>query len=258
MNNCRFVIKPISASGGEEVKILLGKEIVQMKIKDTMPKIIEEAIQVVQEYHCDAVVRNGQIVFHVISQYIRPVLSTIGSYHGSIHLPLHNSIVKPIVTMLKTIIEISHIGDAVFHMEVLESDKKLSLGEIAIRPAGGGIATSLMYAFGVDLWGEYFRLHLELPSLISKKTKKQSTKFIFGCCGLPAQSGKIIHMTSKEELQSIIDVYAVEQLLYEGQIGKNKHPSVNFSYIVYFKCQNESSVASLIDQVNKKYYIVVE
>ena len=256
--NEKFIIKSIAGSSSVGVKAVSGREIVSGNHKNTEAKIIEEAVQVKNEYHCDVLVRGRRIIFYAVSRYLRPVLSAVGDYHGAVHLSMDNPAIIPIRRIVENMIRHSGIEDAVFHIEIMETEDTLLFGEAAIRPGGGGVADSIHFTFNVDLWDEHFRLLLGLPPGTQEHVPADNSPYVYGFCGLPAREGRITNMISRENLLAFSEIYAVQQKYSPGQIVKRKIASVHFAYIIYFKCSSEHRVYELIDEVMEKYYIVTD
>ncbi|MFJ9772638.1 acetyl-CoA carboxylase biotin carboxylase subunit family protein [Kitasatospora sp. NPDC101157] len=119
-----------------------------------IPLLVEEHLEVLAEYHVDAVIRNDQVVFHAVSRYFAPVLSLPRERRGSFLLPDGSPSHPELTALLHRVVAALRPGRGVVHLECLETPDGLHVGEIAARPGGGGIPRTLHEAYGVDLWDE--------------------------------------------------------------------------------------------------------
>lgn len=126
--------------------------------------LVEEAVEVDAELHVDGVVRGGVLRAALASAYDRPVLSAAGTTRASLHLPPGDPRQGPALRAAGRCVAALGVADCVFHLELFrEAGGGLLFNEIALRPAGGGVAESLLLFHGVDLWEEFVRIQLGRP-----------------------------------------------------------------------------------------------
>lgn len=88
------VVKPVIGSGSmhtytigdreEALSFLEGPEAEWFR-DNRYQIIVEEYIAMKGEYHCDAIIRNGRVVFSVLQRYFSPLLECTGTWGGSDH-----------------------------------------------------------------------------------------------------------------------------------------------------------------------------
>lgn len=124
-------------------------------------------------YHLDAVVRSGEILFSSLGKYIVAPLEFSGRrWAGTKFSNARTSLLEAAQKDLLTVLASFGVTDGVFHFEFFSNGDERVFGEIAIRPAGGGIADAIYHAFGVHLVEEHVRIQLELPTSIASPTTK--------------------------------------------------------------------------------------
>jgi hypothetical protein len=161
----RVVIKPTVSSSARGVEVMTSSVAVARLRQESALWLVEEAVDVDEELHCDGVLREGQVLWSTVSVYDRPVLHASGS-RGSLHLPPDDLVVAAAGRVVRAAFDALPVRDGVFHLELFRRPGgDLLFGEVGLRPAGGGVATSLKIATGVDLWEHFLALQLgiELP-----------------------------------------------------------------------------------------------
>ncbi|MEZ0090329.1 acetyl-CoA carboxylase biotin carboxylase subunit family protein [Streptacidiphilus sp. EB129] len=160
----RVVIKPLSGSAGRGVRMLETAEALRFLGTADSLYLVEEAVDVDCELHCDGVVRDGELRFVQPSVYSEPLLRTIGGNCASYHLAPGDRRREAAVAAARKLVGAVDATDFVFHLELFESGGELLFGEIGLRPAGGGVAESIGRFYGVNLWEEHLRTQIGLPS----------------------------------------------------------------------------------------------
>lgn len=131
---------------------------------------VESLLPVGTEYHVDSVVREGEVVAAWVSAYFFPLggadhRTTAGSYL------LQDGEVEYIHNFNERAVKAMGVRDGVTHFECFDVEGEMFAGEIACRPAGGGVSDVLKRARGVDLWEEFVRagVGMELTSMPSRE-----------------------------------------------------------------------------------------
>lgn len=128
-----------------------------------VPRCVEAFVDVLQEFHCDAVVRDGDVRFCAVSAYLAPVLTTPRACQGSRPLDDRAPLVAALREMTRRAVRALGLADGVVHFESFETARGLVVGELTCRP-GGGIARTLQRAWGVDMWHELLLAELRETS----------------------------------------------------------------------------------------------
>ncbi|MCW2631943.1 MAG: Formate-dependent phosphoribosylglycinamide formyltransferase [Pseudonocardia sp.] len=176
------VVKPLSGSSCKGVRRLPTDQALQELADHDELLLVEEAVDIECELHCDGVVRGGELLVALPSAYDRPVLGAVGTTHASIHLPAHDDRHEAAVQAAHHVVETLRIGtqgiaDFVFHLELFQVHGELLFGEIGLRPAGAGIAESLRHFHGVDIWAEFVGLQLGRPPRVGSQTRRDSRTY---------------------------------------------------------------------------------
>lgn len=148
----KVVVKPLSGSLSRGVRLLSSDEAVALLRADRVLRLVETAVEVQAEMHCDGVIGHGRLLASVASLYERPCLQRRGAGTVSIHLPASDARSPAAEKVAREAIRRLGISDGVFHLELLETPQQLVFGEIGLRPAGLGTADSLRHFFGLDQW----------------------------------------------------------------------------------------------------------
>lgn len=167
----KLIVKPVEGYGAQDTSTLASKNDVINFLKRpeaTRERYIVEVFITGDIYHLDAVVRKGEILFSSLGKYETPPLEFIGRRWGGtrfsnakdqIHVEARSQLSK-ILTAFKTY-------DGVFHYEFFLHKSELVFGEIAIRPAGGGVSDAIYDTFEVHLVEEHIRIQLGMESAIA-------------------------------------------------------------------------------------------
>ncbi|MFB7631692.1 acetyl-CoA carboxylase biotin carboxylase subunit family protein [Streptomyces sp. NPDC056149] len=125
-----------------------------------LPVQVERLVDVVGEYHCDGIVRDGGVTFAATSRYFAPLLTVQAPLRGG-HLvdPAH-PLARQLPGLLQEVAQALRIRDGVLHLEVFETADGPVIGEVTSRPPGSGVPRMWQRALGIDLWAEFIRAAL--------------------------------------------------------------------------------------------------
>jgi biotin carboxylase len=166
----KVILKPILGYGSQNCYVINSSEQLINVCNSLGKEFSEYFIESFCEYpiyHLDALVRNGKIIFSSIGKYNQPPLNFADSnWLISIITNDESALLNNAQDMLKQILECHGINDGVFHLEFFSpTEDVLLFGEIAIRPAGGGITEAIYKAWGIHLFEEHIRIQLGLAPL---------------------------------------------------------------------------------------------
>jgi biotin carboxylase len=166
----RLVIKPRDGYGSQDTSVVSTAKEIDLFL--SKPKELREGFLVENFisgdiYHLDAVVRGGEILFSSLGKYIVAPLDFsahrwAGTCFTNAQTPLFQAAKKDLLALLKAF----DTRDGVFHFEFFDTGVDRIFGEVAIRPAGGGIADAIHDTFGVHLVEEHVRVQLDMPTSI--------------------------------------------------------------------------------------------
>jgi hypothetical protein len=220
--------------------------------------IIENYLEVKNEYHCDSIFINGKVDFVSIAKYFNPVLefknkSLVGSYlidsshnHYEKLRNLNDQCLRNMPGLNK-----------ITHLEILETDAGFYIGEVACRPAGAGVLKTIKHAYGVNLWEAYLNLHIDgihntLP------TYDNSLRTIHGWLIIPANAGKVVSLIKPEKLYGIAGVREVETHIKIGDVIAPPIHSGLGIYTIYFECAFFEVMQDLCNEIKKIFYVDYE
>jgi hypothetical protein len=129
-----------------------------------LPVQVERLVDVISEYHCDAVVRDGEVRAAGVLRYFDVPLDSWGGVLGSHFIDPAGRIARWITELNTQVVRALGLRDAVTHLEVFETPTGLVIGEVALRVGGCGVPRVWQRAHGVDLWDEFVRASLGEPS----------------------------------------------------------------------------------------------
>ncbi|MFD0396081.1 hypothetical protein ACFQ3Z_44150 [Streptomyces nogalater] len=129
-----MVVKPIASSASRDVRRMpVDRARAWLASQDGL-WLVEEAVAVEREFHCDGVFHDGRVSWLVISEYDRPALQTTGTW-GTSFLRSDDPLRPRLTDLTRRVIEALDAGDGVFHVEFLYDGAHLSFGEVGARPA---------------------------------------------------------------------------------------------------------------------------
>ncbi|MFI2370231.1 acetyl-CoA carboxylase biotin carboxylase subunit family protein [Streptomyces sp. NPDC018833] len=248
------VMKPLSGSSSRGVRKLPTEEALSLAAAGDELLLVEEAIDVDGELHCDGVMRDGRLLAAIPSAYDRPVLSAVGTTRASIHLPPTDPRGPVAVAAAQRITAALGIRDFVFHLELLQSKGRLLFGEIGLRPAGGGVAESLRHFYGVDLWEEYVRLQLAKPSGLSRPLRHALPGYrgVIGIAAPEPGSGRCVPPDS--DLLAVPGVVKVSPGMHPAAPHARTDGSCAFSQLAFFTCSGEQDVHDTVAHLDEITY----
>jgi len=163
----KIIIKPRAGYGSQNCTVVdsdAGLAKLLLQLDGQLGEYFAEQFIDLPIYHFDALVRDGRILFGCLGTYNHPPLDYecsewLVSTISNERTPLYEKALR----ILEQIVERFDVADGVFHLELFAGGEEVFFGEIAIRPAGGGITDAIYRAWGVQLYDEHVRLQLGLP-----------------------------------------------------------------------------------------------
>lgn len=204
-----FVVKPLDGAGTRltyAVADAASRERAARSIADSGevgPWLVEEFMPG-SELHVDGVVRDGTVRFLAVSRYLCNVIDIqSGGLAGSVVADpgAHPGCYARAHRLTSTALEALGHTDGVFHLEAFENGDALAFGECAGRIAGGLTWETVIVKFGVDLYDEWARAVLGLPSGIA--TRRRPGAASYGWVHLNARPGQVESILSSDELLAL-------------------------------------------------------
>ncbi|MFB7664061.1 acetyl-CoA carboxylase biotin carboxylase subunit family protein [Kitasatospora sp. NPDC056138] len=230
------MVKPLSGSSSRGVQRLSAADAIDHLSSCEELLLVEEALEVEYELHCDGVVRDGRLLVAIPSAYDRPVLGAVGTSRASIHLPPDDPRYGCVVEAARKVTGALDIPDFVFHLELFKVGDELLFGEIGLRPAGGGVAESLRHFYGVDIWSEFVRLQLDRPSGLPKAPAAPLREGYRGVIGVAAGASAAGRpLWTADALRRIPGIVKVSPGNYPTELDAVPDGSCSFSHLVLFE-----------------------
>ncbi|WP_282082597.1 ATP-grasp domain-containing protein [Streptomyces tendae] len=221
------------------------------------PLLVERRIEMEAEYHCDGLVRNGEVVFAGVSRYLRTVLDTVGEFNGSVVLADDNPDVARARELHREIVDTLGLRNGVTHLELYRTTSGFVVGEISCRPAGGGIIEAVQLKHGVDLWRGFMEAELgraPTPPVLVDPGNSDTV----AVCRLPARPGRVVEVSSEEELSRLAGVERVTMKVRPGAVIGTRVHSASVSGLVYLRAKSEDLLLKYVDALLSGYVLEVE
>ncbi|MGM0217531.1 ATP-grasp domain-containing protein [Enterococcus sp. AZ126] len=166
-----------------------------------------------EEYHCDCVVQNGQVVFSSVSKYLyncmdiatkgRPPASIVFSKAES----EKNTATRKISELNEKVISALGINNTVTHGEYfVTKDGEVYFGEIGARIGGADVMPPIIKnTFNVDMFEAM--IDVELQKFVSPK---QSKDIFTGMICLPQKAGEIVALATLKDFKDIEGIITFE------------------------------------------------
>ncbi|MDI1461045.1 ATP-grasp domain-containing protein [Catellatospora sp. KI3] len=114
--------------------------------------LVEEYIDVVTEYHADALWQDGVALYHLPGRYNTPPLTGMGATLGSWLIDRDSADGSTVVDIAAAAAKALGMRTGFTHAEIFHAgDGRWLLGEIAARVGGGGIQQTIAHAHGIDV-----------------------------------------------------------------------------------------------------------
>ncbi|MBF0316415.1 MAG: ATP-grasp domain-containing protein [Oligoflexia bacterium] len=209
-----------------------------------------------EEFHIDAIWKNGQEIIFSISRYFCPRIGAGNrNLNGSIVLPesQYESLYREAREVcLKISRELDFRNEAV-HIEffIEKNSGKFILSEFATRIAGAAVSDSIEYAKGSSLHQLLLKSLLgdenTLDSL-NVKNPPHDTRFVGWCNIIPAVSGKINKMPEKNFFQQYKNIFKIQFLQKEGDLVNVDDPS-NWCILIVLGADSEQGIVDTCNQI---------
>jgi biotin carboxylase len=125
------------------------------------PILVEGYVPMRGEYDCDGIVRQNTPIFTAVAHYFAPRLEVVAARRGGVIIDQTSDLAADIRHLNAEVTTALRLSDGITHLEVFDTVDGLVVGEVATRPAGGGITRTIHHAFGIDMWDEFIAVNLE-------------------------------------------------------------------------------------------------
>ena len=214
------------------------------------PYLVEDLLELEAEFHCDGLVRDGQVVFAATSRYLIPSLDSMGAVFGSFTLsegPEHEELVR----LHREVVSALGLRDSVTHLEVFRTGGRWVVGEIACRPGGSGIPTNLRAAHDFDTWSHFLATELNEP-LPWRPTSS-------GRCHLwvmfPVRHGVVATVPGSDVFADVEAVDRLEVKVRPGDVIDGQLYSSSMSAVAHCSLPDEDGVPALVELLASRFEV---
>lgn len=218
------------------------------------PVLVEEFITMEGEYHCDGVIRDGSVEFAAPSRYFMPLLGNTDALTGSYLLPDGHPDAAEMLTLHQRVVTALGLRDGVTHLETFKAAGRFVVGEIACRPAGWGIPEAIEMQYGVDLWRVFMEMALGQVRSMAAPARRLRGDVIVNCA-LPMRPGRVIRISTAEELARIPGVLAVRMATRPGDVIGTRLHSASATGLVFMSAADESQAVSRREHLAAAYVL---
>jgi hypothetical protein len=220
------------------------------------PLVVERFVDMEGEYHCDGVVHNGRVEFAAASRYLMPLLGNIDAFTGSYLLPEWHPDAHPIVALHERVVRALGLRTGVTHLELFKTADGFLVGEIACRPAGGGIVEAIEMQYGVDLWRVFMETALGRQPSVAAPVRRLRDDIIVNC-DLPVRPGRVVRISGPDELARVPDVVRLSMTVGPGDVIGTRLHSASTTGLVYLAVADENLVHKRVQELAQAYVLDV-
>ncbi|MEU9119090.1 hypothetical protein AB0C96_04400 [Streptomyces sp. NPDC048506] len=263
------LVKPVCGAGADAVVVVrTPKELDSPAMADyyaalaapedpsrkAFPVLVEQYLDVVEEYHCDGLVVDHQVRHARTSRYLRPVLDHRSGLFGSMTLPATDALAGEVRALHDAAVRAVGLGTGVTHFEALRTSDGLFAGELAARPGGGGIRRMLELRDGFDSMAAHLdvclgREHSWAPADAAGEVLQVM---------LPAARGTVRSISTAEELLKVPGVVEADMRLSPGDVVGGLMDSATVSGIVHARVAGERDAEAVLSALRTAFRLTVD
>lgn len=259
----RAVVKPAFGIGASYTHVVdPGSAALDDAVADLRgtpgPFVVEEWIDVVDELHCDGLVRDGRVLMASVAQYFTPVLRSAGTLWGSFTVrdgEPHDAEVRALHERA-----VAALGphDGVTHLEVLVAhDGRHLVGEMACRPGGGGVPRMLRRAYGLETMDSFLDANLGIAPTLPAAPQGAGNDRVVAWCQLPVREGTVVDVTSAAVLREVPGVVDVELTAMPGTVYSAPIYSTTSAGIVLLDVEDRAALERSVHLLRDRYDLTV-
>ncbi|WP_329160092.1 hypothetical protein OHB49_11810 [Streptomyces sp. NBC_01717] len=199
----------------------------------------------------------GQSRLHRRLRYFMPLLGHTDDFTGSYLLPEDSPDVAAIRALHQAAVDALGLANGVTHMEVFKTCDGFVIGEISCRPAGGGIVDAVKMQYGVDLWRVFMDTALGRSAGVSGPVAPLRSEIVANC-DLPVRPGRVVRISTPEELAKVPDVLEARMSTRVGDVISSRLHSASTTGLVFLAAADPQLVAKRVEELSRVYVLEVE
>lgn len=253
-----MVVKPINGAATKHTYIIDGfQDIFKAKTLRALFRhktFLAESFVEGEEYHCDSIVSNGEVIFSSVSKYLCNCISALNSEApwGSICYPASfdsDDVISKIKNLNERAIRALDIQNSVCHLEAfVDKQGNVTFGEIAARIGGSPmIPEAVKNTYDVDLHKAFVDLEMH------NYNHHYAPKPIFtGWTSFPSRRGTITKISSEADYANVEGLVKVKILNKIGdRLNIRKNTAIRSGYIVIEDTDYERLIKKIYDSCSR-------
>ncbi|PFL25305.1 hypothetical protein COJ07_01090 [Bacillus cereus] len=221
--------------------------------------IIEEFVYG-EEYECDSIVQNGEVIFSTVGKYLTNLINTVNSETalGVITYPdkSNDDIVEKIKEFNKKVVKSFNCENTITHLEVfIDKDGEVIFSELAARIGGGPvIGNNIKSIYNVNIYESFVDLEIN-------KIKVDSDEFsqcYAGCITFPYKNGEILEISKEDDFKDISGIVEVKIFNKVGDILGDKDDTSKRTGYIIINDTNLSSLKQKLSDANKNFLLITQ
>jgi biotin carboxylase len=191
--------------------------------------LIEAALDVVAEFHCELLRWKGTEVYALPGRYPAPLLRSDAL--GAVLLPGHTEEAQAVLSLARQAADALHLRSGFAHIEVLRTrDGRWWLGELGLRPSGGRVCTMVALQHpGIDIYSLQADLAMGLPPVAQTSPDNPPVAW----AARMAPQGLIVEMTPAHEILRRPGIIAAESAVSVGDLSVGQIGTATFGAHVF-------------------------
>ncbi|QWL30355.1 ATP-grasp domain-containing protein [Rathayibacter toxicus] len=219
--------------------------------------IVEKKVEIIEEFHIDALVVDATIRFVVVSRYLESMLASASrrAPYASYQFPPGYGPSDELAKLHQRTVEALGLTDGVTHMEAFRTRDGWCISEIACRPGGGGgVAAAILANHGVDLFAASIQMNIGRTPKKSIASTAPPGRF-FGHTALAIKPGEVTRISTPDTFAALPEVVGVHLTAKKGDIFGNSFLSVSGAGFVQVTSETEAGVVAALRRVQDQHII---
>ncbi|MEV0453681.1 ATP-grasp domain-containing protein [Catellatospora methionotrophica] len=219
--------------------------------------LVEEYIDVVTEYHADALWQDGVAQYHLPGRYNTPPLTGMGATLGSWLIDPDSADGSAVVDIAAAAAKALGMRSGFTHAEVFHSgDGRWLLGEIAARVGGGGIQQTIAHAHGIDVPALMATVAAGQPATATPANRTG----VYGWAGTAVPEGIVASCADVDTVRRHPAVIDATVAVQPGMRGGATSTGLwaGLAGIAYFRADDTATMRAAIDAVPDLYALTMQ
>jgi biotin carboxylase len=228
-------LKERALSGGRGLLWIDTQEKLQQALRSNY--LAEQFIDGI-EMSVESFVKNGEVIFHNITEYYEQYSINI------VPAQLTSELRQRIIIFNQQIIKAMGVQTGMTHIEIFVRDNKFVFGEIALRPPGGYIMELLQHSYGFNAWEQFIKLMIgQSVNFARMQTPQYSAAWI-----IHPGEGTVADLTGWEDIKLLPTVMETHSKIKTGSVILMRGGSGDYCAHVIFRAPTREQIAQDLQQ----------